>query len=65
MKEQDIKTYMANMPMPMCVIDSKGMVVAASESMNKVFLYGDVTGNSIFALTGRKYEDFYAYMRGR
>lgn len=43
-------------PVPMCVVDSEGKVLSANSLIGDVFLYDEITGSDIFALTGIKYE---------
>lgn len=60
MEREQIKEYMQSIPVPMCVLDEKGDVIAASPGMADVFLYDGLTGSNIFALTGIKYQDIVA-----
>lgn len=46
----------AAMPLPVCIIDHDGKVVEASPLIGEVFLYDDIEGSDIFALTGVKYD---------
>ena len=43
-------------PVPMCVVDSEGKVLSANSLIGDVFLYDEIAGSDIFALTGIKYE---------
>lgn len=43
-------------PLPMCVVNGNGTVVSANSFIGDVFIYDDIVGGSIFALTGIKFE---------
>lgn len=43
-------------PVPMCSIDAEGKVIHANSLIGDVYLYDELTGSDIFALTGIKYE---------
>lgn len=52
----EIKQFEQFVPLPMCIVDSEGKVVKANSLIGDVFLYDEITGADIFALTGVKYE---------
>ncbi|MEE1038403.1 MAG: DHH family phosphoesterase [Eubacterium sp.] len=43
-------------PIPMCVLDKDGRVVDSNSLIGDVFIYDDIVGGSIFALTGIKFD---------
>lgn len=43
-------------PVPMCSVDAEGKVIHANSLIGDVFLYDELAGFDIFALTGIKYE---------
>ncbi|MBQ3964634.1 MAG: DHH family phosphoesterase [Firmicutes bacterium] len=57
MEKEQIKEYMQSMPVPMCVLDEIGDVIAGSPRMAEVFLYDGLTGSNVYVLTGIKYQD--------
>jgi len=46
----------SRIPLPMCIIDGNGKVRDASERIGDVFLYDEIHGADVFALTGIKHE---------
>lgn len=60
MTTMNLKDFMAAyVPLPLCVINSKGKVVCAGENMNQVFLYDGIVDADIFALTGIRASQLY------
>ena len=57
MDNKDLKKYVEYLPVPMCILDDRGRIIAASPAMSKVFLYGDIEGRDIFVLTNVKYKE--------
>lgn len=43
-------------PIPVCVLDKDGRVVDSNSLIGDVFIYDDIVGGSIFALTGIKFD---------
>ena len=43
-------------PVPLCTVDEEGKVVRANPAIGDVFIYDQIEGSDIFALTGVKYE---------
>lgn len=48
--------FTASIPLPMCIVDSKGKITSASPRIGEVFLYDGIKGADVFALTGIKHE---------
>lgn len=47
-----------NIPLPICIIDDKGKIIEKAARIGDVFLYDDIEGADIFALTGLDIEQF-------
>jgi len=59
MAEKKVDKLIAEcVPLPMCMVDMTGKVSSASPRINEVFLYDQIEGTDIFALTGIKHEQF-------
>ena len=43
-------------PVPLCTVDKEGKVVRANPAIGDVFIYDQIEGSDIFAITGVKYE---------
>ncbi|MEG2648234.1 MAG: DHH family phosphoesterase [Anaerovoracaceae bacterium] len=57
---KDIKDYISYMPVPVCVMDGAGKIVAANKKIGEVFLYDGIEGSDVFALLGIRKEDLFA-----
>ena len=44
--------YSDNVPLPICVVDGNGKVKSVNSKIGEVFLYDEIVGSDIFALTG-------------
>ena len=44
-------------PVPLCTVDEEGKVVRANPAIGDVFIYDQIEGSDIFALTGVKYDN--------
>ena len=58
------KLLAAYVPIPMCIISSKGKVTRASGKIDEVFKYDGIKDADIFALTGIKLTDFLKSSQG-
>lgn len=47
-------SILSYIPLPACFINEQGKVTGASERINEVFVYDEISGSDIFALTGIK-----------
>lgn len=47
-------------PLPLCVINSKGRVICAGDKIGQVFLYDGIVDADIFALTGMRAAELYS-----
>ena len=48
------KEISSKIPLPVCIINSKGKVVSANEHIGDVFIYDGIEDADFFALTDRK-----------
>ncbi|MBQ1489540.1 MAG: DHH family phosphoesterase [Eubacterium sp.] len=46
------KSFAETVPLPICIVDSKGKVVSANSHIGEVFIYDDLVGSDFYALTG-------------
>lgn len=53
------KYFSSKIPVPMCVVNSKGKIVFANEHIDKVFMYDGIEDADFFALTGIKAAELY------
>ena len=51
------ETFLENLPVPTCMVDSEGTVIYANSLIKKVFAYDDIVDGNFFALTGIKRKD--------
>jgi c-di-AMP phosphodiesterase-like protein len=51
------KVLAAFMPFPMCIVNSKGKVKLANSKIDEVFIYDQIKGADIYALTGFKFTE--------
>ena len=54
------KEISSKIPLPVCIINSKGKVVSANEHIGDVFIYDGIEDADFFALTGIKTSDLYS-----
>ena len=47
-------SYINQVPLPACVVDSNGFITYANSLIKNVFVYDDISGSKFFALTGVK-----------
>lgn len=53
------KEISSRIPLPVCIVNSKGKVVSANEHISDVFIYDGIENADFFALTGVKVSDLY------
>lgn len=54
------KEISSKIPLPVCIVNSKGKVVNANEHIKDVFIYDGIEDADFFALTGLKVADLYS-----
>ena len=54
------KDISSKIPLPLCIVNSKGKVVSANEHIGEVFIYDGIEDADFFALTGVKVSDLYS-----
>ena len=52
-------SFIENIPIPVCVVDTAGCIKAANHRVQKVFPYEEITGLKFFTLTGVKREQLF------
>lgn len=56
------KEISSKIPLPLCIVNSKGKVVSANAHMSQVFIYDEIENMDFFALTGIKISELYDSM---
>ncbi len=56
------KRLLEAVPVPVCIVDSNGKVVACNSRIGEVFIYDEIVGSDFFALTGCKLEELKSYV---
>jgi c-di-AMP phosphodiesterase-like protein len=51
------KRLTSYVPLPMCVVSTKGKVIGSNDLIGEVFIYDEIKGYDFFALTGIKIDD--------
>ena len=65
MSKQDAeKLIAANIPIPLCLVNSAGKIVCANEKIEDVFFYGNIKDSDLFPLTGIKAKDLFGEKAG-
>lgn len=54
------KNLSSIVPLPMCIVNSKGKIVEANAHIGEVFIYDGITDEDFFALTGIKTAELYS-----
>ena len=49
-------SFIDTIPVPLCTVDKEGKVVRSNPAIGDVFIYDQIKGSDIFALTGVKFE---------
>lgn len=61
MTMMNLEDFMSSyIPLPLCVINSKGRVICAGDKIGQVFLYDGIVDADIFALTGMRAAELYS-----
>lgn len=61
MTMMNLEDFMSSyIPLPLCVINSKGRVICAGDKIGQVFLYDGIVDADIFALTGMRSAELYS-----
>lgn len=53
------KEISSKIPLPVCIVNSKGKIVSANENISQVFIYDGIENADFFALTGIKVSSLY------
>ncbi len=57
------KEISSKIPLPVCIVNSKGKIVSANEYISQVFIYDGIENADFFALTGIKVSSLYEETR--